>query len=158
MSYHIKNVFNNLTLLSFAAGVLDTDLSSVSGADDTIPSAKATKTALDLKVTLAGLSGGQTIEGGTGSGENLTLSSTHHGTKGNIILGTSYYDQVNNRLVLGVSVPLAVLHLKAGTATAGTAPLKLTTGTLLGAVEDGALEYDGAHLYFTIGAARTQII
>ena len=32
-----------------ASGVLDTDLSSVSGSDDTIPSAKATKAALDAK-------------------------------------------------------------------------------------------------------------
>lgn len=40
-----KTLKNGLTL--------DTDLSSVSGSDDSIPSAKATKTALDLKLNIA---------------------------------------------------------------------------------------------------------
>lgn len=40
---------NGLDTTDLAAGVLDTDLSSVSALDDTIPSAKATKTALDGK-------------------------------------------------------------------------------------------------------------
>lgn len=42
------------TVDSFGSGVLDTDLTSVSASDDTVPSAKATKTALDLKLNLAG--------------------------------------------------------------------------------------------------------
>jgi hypothetical protein len=53
--------------------------------------------------------------------------------------------------------PTAVLHLKAGTATANTAPLKLTTGTALTTPEDGALEYHSSHLYFTIGSTRYQL-
>jgi hypothetical protein len=53
---------------------------------------------------LAGVSGGQTLYGGTGSGENLTLNSTAHVTKGKIYLGAnSVYDQVNDRLGIGVS-------------------------------------------------------
>lgn len=39
-----------------------------------------------IYVIAAGKSGGQTINGGTGSGENLTLASTSHATKGNVIL------------------------------------------------------------------------
>jgi hypothetical protein len=59
---------------------------------------------------------------------------------------------------LGVGiVPTAVLHLKAGTASANTAPLKLTSGTNLGTPEDGVLEYDGSHLSFTIGSTRNQL-
>ena len=50
--------------------------------------------------------------------------------------------------------PTARLHLPAGTATASTAPLKLATGTALAAAEDGAMEYDTSHLWFTIGATR----
>jgi Repeat of unknown function (DUF5907) len=45
-----------------------------------------------------GVSGGQSVIGGTASGNNLTLSSTSHATKGNIVIGASYYDEVNNRL------------------------------------------------------------
>ncbi len=41
----------NIEVDNLKSGVLDTDLSSVSGSDDTIPSAKATKAALDEKVT-----------------------------------------------------------------------------------------------------------
>lgn len=39
---------------------------------------------------LAGRSGGQTIIGGTGSGDDITLSSTSHGTKGDIIVAHNH--------------------------------------------------------------------
>lgn len=55
---------------------------------------------------------------------------------------------------IGVTAPTAVLHLKAGTATANTAPIKLTSGVNLTTPEDGALEYDGTDLWFTVGSAR----
>jgi len=50
---------------------------------------------------------------------------------------------------IGVTSPTAVLHLKAGTATAGTAPLKFASGVLLTTPETGAMEFDGTNLYFT---------
>lgn len=43
----------------------------------------------------------------------------------------------------------ALLTLAAGTATAGTAPLKLTLGVNLTAPEAGSIEYDGALLTYT---------
>ena len=46
---------------------------------------------------------------------------------------------------------------KAGSATAGTAPIKLTSGTLMSTAENGAFEYDGTHLYFTVGTTRYQL-
>lgn len=202
-----------------------------------------------------GISGGTTLIGGTLSGNNLTLSSTSNATKGKILFGTSGYDEVNNRLGIGTTVPptqmaivnagiaalnggsfsdstlqlrhnnenigrataiefsfgngnssyvgsrivgetasagggnlhfqtgsgsygtyttkmivlkngnvgigqntpTAYLHLKAGTATAGTAPIKLTAGTNLTTPENGALEYDGTNLYFTTGGVRKTI-
>jgi hypothetical protein len=58
---------------------------------------------------------------------------------------------------IGTATPTARLHLAAGTATASTAPLKLTTGTALGTPEDGVFEYHTSHLYFTIGAVRYQL-
>jgi hypothetical protein len=53
--------------------------------------------------------------------------------------------------------PTALLHLASGSATAGFAPLKFTTGTLLGTIEQGAVEWDGTRLYYTDGAARRTI-
>ncbi len=76
---------------------------------------------------LAGKSGGQTLNGGTGSGESLTLASTAHATKGKIYFGaaqTSAYDGVNNRLGIGTNAPNYPLHVfKAGNST--------TTGYIL---------------------------
>jgi hypothetical protein len=58
----------------------------------------------------------------------------------------------------GTSIaPTAILHLAAGTATANTAPLKFTSGTNLTTPEAGAMEFDGSHLYFTIGSTRYQL-
>lgn len=61
------------------------------------------------------------------------------------------------KMGINVSVPTAQLHLKAGTATANTAPLKFNTGVALTTPEDGAMEYHGTHLYFTIGSTRYQL-
>jgi hypothetical protein len=61
---------------------------------------------------LAGQTGGQTLNGDTAAGGNLTLSSTAHATKGKIVLGTaSAYDQVNDRLGIGTTSPAQALHV-----------------------------------------------
>lgn len=52
-----------------------------------------------------GISGGQSAIGGTASGNNLTLSSTSHATKGKILFGTSAYNEVNNQLGIGTTGP-----------------------------------------------------
>ena len=61
---------------------------------------------------------------------------------------------------VGTASPTAVLHLKAGTATASTAPLKFTTGTSLTAAEAGAVEFTTDDLFFTIttGTARKRLL
>lgn len=58
---------------------------------------------------------------------------------------------------IGTTSPTAKIHLAAGTATANTAPIKLTTGTALTTPEDGALEYHSSHLYFTVSSTRYQL-
>jgi hypothetical protein len=60
---------------------------------------------------LNGRTGGQTLLGGTASGENLTLGSTLNATKGLIKFGNSAYDEVNNRLGLGTITPSRILHV-----------------------------------------------
>lgn len=60
---------------------------------------------------------------------------------------------------IGQSTPTATLHLRAGTASASTAPLKLASGTSLTTAESGAVEFTTDNLYFTIttGAARKNV-
>jgi hypothetical protein len=49
---------------------------------------------------------------------------------------------------IGQTTPTAVLHLKAGTSSANTAPLKFTSGTNLTTAEVGAMEFSGNVLSF----------
>jgi hypothetical protein len=46
------NSVSNIDVANLKSGVLDTDLSSVSGSDDTLASAKAIKAALDGKASI----------------------------------------------------------------------------------------------------------
>jgi trimeric autotransporter adhesin len=48
----------------------------------------------------------------------------------------------------------AKVNLQAGTATAGTAPLKFNSGTSLTTPENGAVEYDGTNYFATSGGTR----
>jgi len=73
--------------------------------------------------------------------------------------GNIYMNAANGGKVgVGHSSPTARLHLAAGSASAQSAPIKLTSGTLMSTPEDGAFEYSGGHLYFTIGSTRLQIV
>lgn len=69
---------------------------------------------------------------------------------------SNFYIATSGKVGIGTSSPTAVLHLKAGTATANTAPLKLTSGTLNTTPEAGAVEFLTDKFYGTIttGAAR----
>jgi hypothetical protein len=60
---------------------------------------------------------------------------------------------------IGTTSPTAVVNIKAGTATAGTAPLKFTSGTLMTTPEAGAIEFltDAYYATITTGAARKQL-
>lgn len=87
--------------------------------DFTEPDAVVTSTAgvevdvnLSLYALLGGRSAGQTLNGGTGAGGDLTLSSTANATKGNINIGAvSTYDEVNNRLGINDLSPQGKLHI-----------------------------------------------
>lgn len=65
-----------------------------------------------------GVSGGQTLYGGTDSGDDLIISSTTNATKGNIYFGaSSVYDEVNIRLGLGITSPSTDIHIEGTTPT-----------------------------------------
>lgn len=53
--------------------------------------------------------------------------------------------------------PTATVHIAAGSTSSGSAPLKLTAGPLMTTTENGAVEFDGTHLYITIGGLRKQL-
>jgi roadblock/LC7 domain-containing protein len=72
---------------------------------------------------------------------------------GNSIYGLNI-GQATPQIGIGVSAPAAALHLRAGTAAAGTAPLKLSSGVNLTTAESGAVEFDGTHFYGTAGTNR----
>ena len=58
----------------------------------------------------------------------------------------------NGKFGIGVLENLgALLHIKAGTASAGTAPIKLTSGTLLTTAEAGTIEYYSSNFYIRGG-------
>lgn len=52
----------------------------------------------------------------------------------------------------GSTTPTSYVHIGAGTAAAGTSPLKLTPGTNLTTPEAGAIEFDGTNLSYTNNA------
>lgn len=59
---------------------------------------------------------------------------------------------------IGVANATATLQLKAGTATANTAPLKINSGTVMATPEDGCVEYNGTKWYTTIGTDRQEVL
>jgi len=82
-----------------------------------------------------GRSGGQTVNGGTASGEGLALTSTANATKGLIYLGAaSAFDEVNTRLGVGKLNPAVALDV-VGAITASGA---ITGGTLVNATHNHA--------------------
>lgn len=59
---------------------------------------------------------------------------------------------------IGLTAPTAYLHIKAGTAAAETAPLKLTDGPLTATAEPGAIEYKGHTFYASTSLVRRSIM
>jgi hypothetical protein len=58
------------------------------------------------------------------------------------------------KLGLGAEFPTALFEIKAGTAAQYTAPLKFTSGVNLTTPENGAMEFNGTNLFFTIVTTR----
>lgn len=58
------------------------------------------------------------------------------------------------RVGIGVDNPTARLHLRGGSNLSQSAPIKIDAGSKMTTPEDGAIEYDGTNLYFTVGTTR----
>src|SRR3954470_13235027 len=91
--------------------------------------------------------------------QRLPIVNSDDAVWGDIIrqyLMKEHYDDGTDNAVNGGHQKITV---RAGTATAGTAPLKFTSGTLLTTPEAGAVEFLSDNLYFTItsGTARKRV-
>jgi len=64
----------------------------------------------------------------------------------------------NGNVGYGVTVPTAVNHIKAGTATAGSAPQKFEPGTFLTVPETGAMECTTSGLFYTTLGDRRSLV
>lgn len=89
---------------------------------------------------------------------NSTKTGTISGPLLDILLtgNATFYGSVG----VGGVTPTAILHLKAGTATASTAPLKFNSGTVLTSPEAGAVEFNTDDFFATIttGTARKGLV
>lgn len=109
-----------------------------------------------VRMTLSntgGLSVIGNITGGNLSGTNtgdqdLSGYVPYTGATNDVNLGSNDLF-VGGNVGIGTTEPTAVLHLKAGTATASTAPLKFTAGTALTTTEAGVVEFHDSRFYIT---------
>lgn len=88
--------------------------------------------------------------------QRLPIVNSDDGTWGDIIrqyIKKEHYDDGTDNAANGGHQKITV---RAGTATAGTAPLKFTSGTLLTTPETGAVEFNTDSLYFTITTGTTR--
>jgi len=130
-----------------------TNFSSIpNGALSTDPLARANHTGTQTLSTisdastltlLGGRAGGQTLIGGTGASENLTLQSTASATLGKILFGNSAHDDVNNTLNIGttsnLTFPLGVQGTGATGATISFGVQNSSAAALFHTFDDGAI-------------------
>jgi hypothetical protein len=151
-----QNSFKNLTTGSGNTGIGNNVLNSlVSGTGNTsIGNTSGAATTGDNNVFIGLLAGRYE----TGSNK---LYISNSATTTPLIYGQfdSSILKLNASIFVGASTtPSAALQVRAGTAAAGTAPIKLTPGTVLTTPEDGAIEYDGSDYFVTQGTTRYRLI
>lgn len=123
--------------------------SNTAGNSLTIQSGGATSGATDKNAGTLTLASG--IATGTGTGDVVIQTSPPQASTNTTdnAVATIVTFKGSGNVGIGVTSPTAVLHLKAGTATANTAPLKFNTGTNLTVAVAGAIEFTTDLLYFT---------
>jgi hypothetical protein len=85
---------------------------------------------------------------------NVGIGATAPVTKLDVI-GNHY---ISGNVGIGNTAPSARLQLAAGTASAGSAPLKFTSGVNMSSPETGAIEFDGVNLFFTNSTPARQTL
>jgi len=91
--------------------------------------------------------------------QRLPIVNSDDGTWGDILRQYLMKEHFNDDADNPVNGGHQKVTIRAGTATAGTAPLKFTSGTLLSTPEAGATEFNTDSLYFTIttGTVRKKV-
>jgi hypothetical protein len=163
--------------LTFVTGSLSLagNLTTAGAYATTLTATATTALTLPTTGTLATLAGSEALTNKTVNGLTLTAAATGFTVAGGT---TSKTLTVNNTLafsgtdsttmtfpstsstVMTLAQPgtlTGTLTLRAGTATAGTAPLYLTSGTVLTAAAAGAVEFDGTNLYFSPSTTRKTV-
>lgn len=110
----------------------------------------------DIVVSINSAADGDHLSGDLASRFNFSITSS----------GNTYADEdgmemtirASGNVGIGVDNPTAVLHLKGGTSSAGSAPIKFNAGTNVSSPEAGSFEYDGTNLYFTPNSTRKIIL
>lgn len=96
-------------------------------------------------------SAANTISGGTASGGNITIQSTTHATKGNILLGSATtYDETNQRLTIGTQTPVSTTDLNIAKTTTGSS----SVGVSITNVNSGSGTVRG-NAFITFGESST---
>ncbi len=134
----------------FSPGEVFATISGGAGSDVALMVGPDINTALIIE----GSTGGAIISGGAGGVAPIQFA------------GSTVVINGTNGVGFGVDPPSAIVNIAAGTAAAGTAPIKLTPGTLLTTPELGAVEFvdngTTGHLYITQHVAgvvtRVQIV
>lgn len=146
-----------LQLTSSGTGTLSAAGSLLVGRAASTGSLSVTGTAGNFVIADAGTVGASasgTINcGQIGQGANSTSSSVQ-------FAATVMIDYGNTRVGIGQTTPTAKLHLGAGSTTASSAPIKLTSGTNMTTAEAGAIEFTTDDFFATIttGAARKAFV
>lgn len=93
------------------------------------------------------IAGSGVVSGGSSKGGDLTLSSTSDDEKGKILLGSSAYDEANNRLGIGTAEPTETLDVNSDTIRVRTSKTPATasdTGT------QGQIAWDSGYIYVCV--------
>ena len=88
--------------------------------------------------------------------QRLPIVNSDDGVWGDILRQFLMKEHYNDDTDNAVNGGHKTVTIRAGTATAGTAPLKFTSGTLLSSAEAGAVEFNTDSLYFTITTGTTR--
>jgi hypothetical protein len=88
--------------------------------------------------------------------QRLPIVNQDDGTWGDIIRQFLMKEHYNDDSDSAANGGHQKVTIRAGTAAAGTAPLKFTSGTVLSAPETGAVEFNSDSLYFTITSGTTR--
>ena len=144
-----NNPLNNLHVSSLAGSIVRISSTNSGANDETLTFNTSFPTTANAGKTLAQVTGAPDSSSG---GRLVIRTSDTGGTLNEVARFTA-----QGRLGIGNTSPTGIIHIKAGTATANTAPLKFTSGVNLTTPEDGTIEYNGTHFYGTVGTTRYQL-